>query len=200
MDLRSRISEFSLADFRPCRRLQRVFRVCSSASSSCLSQKTASSSSVIGLSNWESSGAARLLVTWMHVCVFVRRLELTAGIHIDAFDFSFFFIFLDRGKISWFFRVGAGVISLGFCPDGFPCALLNRSKGVAKSSLLPRIQVVPHGRTAMVLVVSVSTCLERELMTLSCSADFFSKVENIFFTSSNTTVFALALTAVTFIA
>ncbi|KAF2584296.1 hypothetical protein F2Q70_00035774 [Brassica cretica] len=37
-------------------------------------------------------------------------------------------------------------------------------------------------------------------MTLSCSVDFFSKVENIFSTSSNAVVFALALITVTFVA
>ncbi|KAF2617243.1 hypothetical protein F2Q68_00039558 [Brassica cretica] len=41
--------------------------------------------------------------TWMHVCVFVRRLELTARIHIDVLNFSFFLVFHDRGKISWVF-------------------------------------------------------------------------------------------------
>ena len=43
--------------------------------------------------------------TWVYVCVFVYELELTARIPIDAFDLSFFFIFLDRGKISRFFFV-----------------------------------------------------------------------------------------------
>ncbi|KAF2557433.1 hypothetical protein F2Q68_00016799 [Brassica cretica] len=32
----------------------------------------------------------------MHVCVFVRRLRLTARLYIDVLDFSFFFIFRDR--------------------------------------------------------------------------------------------------------
>ncbi|KAF3564583.1 hypothetical protein DY000_02014525 [Brassica cretica] len=70
--------------------------------------------------------------TWIHVCVFVR------------------------GRSPGFFHVGAGVVSSGFCPDIFPCALPDRSRGVAKSSLLPRIRVVPRGRTARVLAVRLT--------------------------------------------
>ena len=124
--------------------------------------------------------------TWMHVCIFIRRFGLTARIHINAPDFSFLFVF------------HAGVISSGFSPHIFPCALSDRSKGVAKSSLLPQTQVVPCGRIALVLAVRFSTYLARELMTLSRSADFFLKVENIFWTSSNAAV--LTLTAVMFAA
>lgn len=40
---------------------------------------------------------------WMHVCVFIHRLGLNARIHINAFDFSFLFIFLDRGRSPGFF-------------------------------------------------------------------------------------------------
>ncbi|KAF3507719.1 hypothetical protein F2Q69_00006597 [Brassica cretica] len=72
--------------------------------------------------------------------------------------------------------------------------------GVAKSSLLPWIRVAPCRRTALVLAVRFSTYLARELIALSCSADFFSKFENIFLTSSNAAVFASALIAVTFVA
>ncbi|KAF2570229.1 hypothetical protein F2Q70_00003749 [Brassica cretica] len=87
---------------------------------------------------------------------------------------------------------------VGFCPDVFPCALVDWSEGVVKSSLLPRTQVALRGRTALVLVVRFLTCLARELMTLSRSADFFLKVKNIFWTSSNAAV--LTLTAATFAA
>ncbi|KAF2588318.1 hypothetical protein F2Q70_00038553 [Brassica cretica] len=73
----------------------------------------------------------------MHVCVFVRRFGLTAGIHIDAPDFSFLLVFHDRGKISGFIHVDAGVISSGFCLDVFSCALPDLSEGVTKLSLLP---------------------------------------------------------------
>ena len=141
-------------------------------------------------------------VITMYVCIFVYGLVLTVRIHIagDAFDLSFFFTFLDRGKISRVFRAGAGVISSGFFPDGFPCVLPDRSKGVSKSSRIPRILVVPRERTALFLAVRVSNCLARKLMTLSCSADIFSKVKNIFLTFSNAAVFALALTTVTFAA
>ncbi|KAF2562924.1 hypothetical protein F2Q70_00017103 [Brassica cretica] len=138
-------------------------------------------------------GRAAPCTTRMHVCVLVHRFGLTARIHIDAFDFSFLLVFHDRGS-----RVGAGVVSLGFCPDVFPCTLSDRFEGVTKLSLLPRTGVVPRGRTALVLAVRFSTCLAKELMTLSRSSDFFWKVENIFWTSSNTVV--LKLTAVTFVA
>ena len=100
------------------------------------------------------------------------------------------------GRSPRFFRVGVGVISSGFCPDVFPCALSDWSKGVTKSNLLPRTQVVPHGRTALVLAIRFLTLLARELVTLSRSSDFFLKVENIFLTSSNAAV--LMLTAVMF--
>ncbi|KAF2590650.1 hypothetical protein F2Q70_00038551 [Brassica cretica] len=59
-----------------------------------------------------------------------------------------------RGRSPGFFRVGPGVISWAFCPDVFPCALLDWSEGFAKSSLLLRTRVVPRGRTALVLDVS----------------------------------------------
>ncbi|KAF3552524.1 hypothetical protein DY000_02006791 [Brassica cretica] len=85
----------------------------------------------------------------------------------------------------------ARVISSGFFPDVFPCALPDRSEGFGKSSLLPRIQVVPRGRTALVVVVRFSTCLARELMTFSRSSDFFLKGENIFWTSSNAAVLSV---------
>ncbi|KAF3513659.1 hypothetical protein F2Q69_00006566 [Brassica cretica] len=109
-----------------------------------------------------------------------------------------FGVFIRREDLPVFFRVGAGVVSLGFCLDVFPCALPDRSEGVAKSSLLRRTQVVPCGRTALVLAVRFLTCLVRELMTLSRSSDFFLKVENIFWTSSKVAV--LTLTPVTFAA
>ena len=96
--------------------------------------------------------------------------------------------------------VGAGVFSSGFCLDDFLYALADRSIGIVKLSLVPRIRVTQRGRTALVLAVRPSTCLARELMTLSCSADVFSKFENIFLTSSNAAVFASVLTAVTFLA
>ncbi|KAG5397440.1 hypothetical protein IGI04_019254 [Brassica rapa subsp. trilocularis] len=41
-------------------------------------------------------------------------------------------------------------------------------------------------KTTLVLAVRVSTCLERVLMTLSSSSDFFEKVVNIFLNSSST--------------
>ncbi|KAF2611667.1 hypothetical protein F2Q70_00011815 [Brassica cretica] len=103
-----------------------------------------------------------------------------------------------EGRSPGFFRVGAGVVSSGFCLDVFPCALPDRSEGVAKPSLLRRTQVVLCGRTALVLAVRFLTCLVRELMTLSRSSDFFLKVENIFWTSSKVAV--LTLTPVTFAA
>ncbi|KAF3538799.1 hypothetical protein F2Q69_00023272 [Brassica cretica] len=102
------------------------------------------------------------------------------------------------GRSPGLFRVGAGVISSRFYPNVFPCVLPNQSEGVAKLSLLPRTRVVPRGRTALVLAVRFSTCLARELMALSRSGDFFSKLENIFWTSLNAAV--LTLTAVTFAA
>ncbi|KAF2590980.1 hypothetical protein F2Q70_00038791 [Brassica cretica] len=92
------------------------------------------------------------------------------------------------GRSPGFFRVGAGVISSELFPHGFPCTFSDRSEGVAKSSLLPRIRVVPCRKTTMVIAVRFLTCLARTLMTLSRSADFFSKVENIFWTSSNAAV------------
>ncbi|KAF3497971.1 hypothetical protein DY000_02053077 [Brassica cretica] len=110
--------------------------------------------------------------------------ESTSMCSISPYPLSFAI----GGRSPGFFRVGAGVISSGFFPHGFPCALSDRSEGVAKSSLLPRIRVVSRGRTTMVIAVKFPTCLARELMTLSRSANFFSKVENIFWTSSNAVV------------
>ncbi|KAF3513286.1 hypothetical protein F2Q69_00006004 [Brassica cretica] len=143
------------------------------------------------------SSRTALCSSWMHICVFVRRFGVTARIQINAFDFFILLTFLDGRKV---FRVGAEVVSSVFCPDDFPCVLADRYTEVIKSSLLPRIQVSPRGRTALVLAVRFSTCLVRELMTLSCSADFFLKFENIFLTFSNAAVFASALTTVTFAA
>ena len=114
--------------------------------------------------------------------------RLIAGIQVDSFDFvilrfpherwRFFRIFLShsRGNLIRVFSVGLS------------CALPGLSSGVAKSSLLPRTFVVPRGRTALVLVVRVSTCLAREPMSFSCSLDFILKA----------VVLALALTADTF--
>ncbi|KAF2587881.1 hypothetical protein F2Q70_00038880 [Brassica cretica] len=61
------------------------------------------------------------------------------------------------------------------------------SSEVAKSSLLPRSFVAPRGRTALVLAVTVSSCLAREPMSFSSSSGFFLKVVNI---SSNAAVLA----------
>ena len=55
-----------------------------------------------------------------------------------------------------------------------------------------------HRKIVMFLVVGFSTRLARERMTMSRSSDFFSKVENILWTSPNAAV--LTLTAETFAA
>ncbi|KAF3520653.1 hypothetical protein DY000_02059749 [Brassica cretica] len=94
------------------------------------------------------------------------------------------------------FVVGVfSLLSAAAVPSGF----FDRSTGVMKSSLFPRIWVAPHGRTALIFVVRPSTCVARELMTLTCSVDFILKYENIFLTSSNAVVFTSALTAVIFV-
>ena len=57
---------------------------------------------------------------WMYVCVFVRRFRLTARIHINVLNFSFFLVFHDRGKISQIFPCWRGFDFVGFFPGYFP--------------------------------------------------------------------------------
>lgn len=56
------------------------------------------------------------------------------------------------------------------------------------------------GKLPELSLLSFLNCLARELVRLSRSSDFYSKVENIFLIFSNTAVLALALTSEIFAA
>lgn len=122
-------------------------------------QKIFSSSSVMGLSNGESSWDVRLLgctsATSSELSDWLLGSRLTCSTSLSYVSPS------GCGGFSKSFRFSIGVVSLGFFPDGFPREFPGLSSGVAKSSLILRTFVVPWGRTARVLAVKVSNCLAR---------------------------------------
>ena len=155
------MSDFSLAEFRACRRLLRVISACFSASSSCSIQLRFSSSSIIGLSNGELSRADRLLV--LLGCLSASSsvsLETSLGSKSTC-STSLASVSLAGGGGLSEFRFSAGDGSLGFCPEGRSRDVLGLSCGVVKSSLFPRTFVVPRGRIARVLAVKVGLVWSR---------------------------------------
>ena len=83
------------------------------------------------------------------------------------------------------------------CANKFFCVLVSPFSRVKKSNFFfPRALGVPRGKSVLVLVVKVSTFVDREFVSLSWSFVFWTRGLTRFLISSSTEAFELAVEVV----